>query len=105
MNRFDDLLQRVALLNLQIQSIKENIASDVRMILQRQLWTIVGELNTSLNLRLDNTALDLAVDGDRLVISYFSGAGGSAHRAITLFIDRLGSVKKRTKIVSKKISI
>jgi hypothetical protein len=104
MNRFDDLFQRVSLLNFQIQSMEENVGSEVRMILHKQLWSIVGELNASLNLGLDNTALDLAVDRDRLVISYFSGVGGSAEREVKLFIDRLGSVKRRTKILKKAMS-
>jgi|GEM_PF-3014374 len=104
MNRFDDLLERVSLLNLQIQLVKEDVGSELREIIHGQLWRIVEELNASLNLGLDNTALGLTVDGDRLVISYFSGVGGSAQRAVTLFIDRLGSVKRRTKILKKKIS-
>lgn len=104
MNHFDDLFQRVSLLNVQIQSTKENIGSEVRTILHRQLWSIVGELNASLNLGLDNTSLDLTVDRDRLVISYFSGVGGSAEMAVKLFIDRFGSVRRRTKILKKAIS-
>jgi hypothetical protein len=32
---------------------EENIGSEVQMILRRQLWSIVGDLNASLNLGLD----------------------------------------------------
>jgi hypothetical protein len=97
MNRFDDLLHRVRLLNAQLEPVRNHIGSEVRTILHQQLWSIVGELNTSLNLNLDNTALDLAVEGDRLVIHYYAGVGGAAQSEVDLFIDRSFFVQKRAK--------
>ena len=97
MNRFDDLLQRVTLLNSQLGPVKDHLGSDVRHILYGKLWDMVGGLNVMLNLGLDNTALDLTVDGDRLKIHYWSGAGGSVETEVTIFIDRSFAVQRYTK--------
>ena len=97
MTRFDDLLQRVALLNRQLGPVPHHIGSEVREILYRNLWAIVGELNGSLSLGLDNTALDLTVDGDRLRIHFWSGAGGSVESEVDIWIDSAFKVHKHTK--------
>lgn len=95
-SRFDDLLQRVALLNAQLAPVQHNIGSEARDILYRKLWAIVGELNSALNLGLDNTALDLTAEGDRLRIHFWSGVGGSIEEEVNIFIDRSFTVQKRT---------
>ena len=97
MNQFDELLQRVTLLNSQLESVKDHIGSDVRRILYGKLWEIVGELNARLSLGLDNTALDLTKDGDHLKIHYWSGAGGSAETEVTVLIDPTFAVQRQTK--------
>lgn len=97
MNHFGDLLQRVKLLNSQLQPLRNHVGSETRMILHRKLWEIVEELNTLLDLGLDNTALDLTVDGDRLMIHYWSGVGGSVENEINVFIDRSFAVQAHTK--------
>lgn len=97
MTRFDDLSQRVNLLNAQLQPLKDDLGSEARKILYNKLWDIVGELNGMLNLGLDNTALDLAVDGDRLLIHYWSGIGGSVESEVNVFIDRALTVHTHTK--------
>ena len=97
MNRFDDLLQRVSLLNAQLAHVAHHIGSDARMTLYRQLWRIVDQLNQELALGLDNSALDLNVIDERLAIRYFSGVAGSADEEITLFIDRSRRVERHTK--------
>lgn len=96
MTRFDDLLQRVAVLNAQLGPVEHHIGSEVRHILHRKLWDIVAELNSALNLGLDNTALDLTADGDRLRIHFWSGTGGSIEAEVNIFIDRTFAVEKRT---------
>jgi hypothetical protein len=97
MNRFDDLLQRVSLLNAQLGPVEHHIGSEVREILHRNLWAIVGELNSALSLGLDNTALDLTVDGDRLRIHFWSGAGGSVETEVNILIDSAFTVQRHTK--------
>jgi hypothetical protein len=97
MNRFDDLHQRVTLLNAQLGPVEHHIGSEVRDILYRKLWAIVGELNSTLNLGLDNTALDLTADGDRLRIHFWSGAGGSVETEVDIFVDRAFTVQRHTK--------
>ena len=97
MNRFDELLQRVTLLNLQLDSVRDHIGSDARKILYGKLWEIVGELNARLSLGFDNTALDLTADGDHLKIHYWSGAGGSAETEVTVLIDPSFAVQRQTK--------
>lgn len=92
--RFGDLWQRVFILNELLGPVKHQIGSEVRDILHRQLWAIVSELNSTLNLGLDNTALELTVAGDRLRIHYWSDAGGEAE--VNIFIDRTFAVDKRT---------
>lgn len=95
-SRFDDLLQRVALLNAQLAPVQHRIGSEARDILYRKLWAIVGELNSTLNLGLDNTALDLTAEGDRLRIHFWSGVGGSIEEEVNVFIDRDFTVQKHT---------
>lgn len=97
MNRFDDLLQRVSLLNAQLDPLRDRIGSEARMALHRQLWSIVEELNEEHALGLDNNALDLTVEGTRLAVRYFSGVGGSADKEVTLLIDRSHGVERHTK--------
>jgi hypothetical protein len=97
MTRFDELLQRVTLLNSQLEPVKDDLGSDVRHILYGKLWGIVGELNDLLDLGLDNTALDLTENGGRLRIHYWSGSGGSVETEINVFIDRSFAVQRHTK--------
>ncbi|ALA59538.1 hypothetical protein [Nitrospira moscoviensis] len=97
MNRFDDLLQRITLLNTQLQPVKDHLGSDTRKMLYVKLWSIVGELNAMLHLGLDNTALDLKVDGHRIIIHYWSGVGGSVETEVSVFIDRSFAVQRHTK--------
>jgi hypothetical protein len=97
MTRFDELLQRVTLLNSQLEPVKHHLGSDVRHTLYAKLWGIVAELNDMLDLGLDNTALDLTEDGGRLRIHYWSGAGGSVETEVNVFIDRSFAVQKQTK--------
>ncbi|HVT39612.1 MAG TPA: hypothetical protein VHE78_11245 [Gemmatimonadaceae bacterium] len=97
MNRFDDLLQRVNLLNSQLEPVEHHIGSEVRKLLHGKLWGIVGELNAALDLGLDNTALDLTVDGDRLKIHFWSGARGSGESEVDVFIERSFAVQRHTK--------
>lgn len=96
MTRFDDLLQRVAILNAQLGPVEHQIGSEVGDILHRKLWAIVADLNSALNLGLDNTALDLTAEGDRLRIHFWSGIGGSIEAEVNIFIDRTFAVEKRT---------
>ncbi len=99
MTRFDDLLQRVSILNAQLGPVEHQIGSEVRDLLHRRLWAIVAELNRMLDLGLDNTALDLTVEGDRLRIHFWSGVGGSIDAEVNIFnifIDRTFTVQKHT---------
>lgn len=96
MTRFDDLLQRVGILNAQLRPVEHQIGSEVRDILHRKLWAIVAELNSALNLGLDNTALNLTAEGDRLRIHFWSGVGGSIEAEVNIFIDRTFAVEKHT---------
>jgi hypothetical protein len=95
-SRFDDLIERVILLNHQLAPIKHHIGSEVRDLLYHKLWAIVEELNLSLNLGLDNTALDLTVEGDRLRIHFWSGSGGSTEKEVDIFIDRTFTICRET---------
>jgi len=95
--RFDDLLQRVSILHAQLGPVEHQIGSEVRDILHRKLWAIVAELNSTLDLGLDNTALDLTAEGDRLRIHFWSGVGGSSDAEVNIFIDRTFTVQKHTK--------
>jgi len=97
MNRFDDLLQRVSLLNVLLKPIAHDLGSETRMILHRQLWRIVDQLNQELALDLDNTSLDLTAREESLAIHYFSGIGGSTSEEVTLIIDRSLRVERHTK--------
>jgi hypothetical protein len=94
-SRFDDLLQRVTLLNAQLEPEEHRIGSEVRKILHGKLWAIVGDLNSSLNLGLDNTALDLTAEGGRLRIHFWSGVEGTIAREVNIFIDRSFTVQKQ----------
>jgi hypothetical protein len=96
-NLFEDLMQRVTLLNTCLRPVEHNIGSEARTILHKQLWRIVGELNDRLNLGLENTALDLHVDGGRLIIHYYSGGRGSGESEINIFIDPGFAVERHTK--------
>lgn len=100
MNRFDDYLQRVNLLNAFIRSVEHDIGSPVRKIAYGQLWAIIAELNTMLNLGLDNTALDLRTAGNQIVIHTFSGVGGSQEYEISIFIDSSFAVERHTKTLA-----
>jgi hypothetical protein len=91
MSRFDDLLQRVTLLNAQLGPVEHHVGSELRKILHGKLWAIVEELNRSLNLGLDNTALDLTAEGGRLRVHVLSSAG-----EVNLFIDRSFTMEKHT---------
>ncbi|CUQ66884.1 hypothetical protein [Candidatus Nitrospira inopinata] len=95
-SRFDDLLQRVSILNAQLGPLEHQIGSEVRDLLHRRLWAIVAELNSMLDLGLDNTALDLTAEGDRLRIHFWSGVGGSIDAEVNIFIDRTFTVQKHT---------
>jgi hypothetical protein len=99
MNLFDDLLQRVNLLNAQLRSVQDDLGSEPRRILYNHLWGIVGELNARLKLGLDNTALDLRAEENRLVVHYYARVAGSTESEVTMFIDRSFSVEKHTKDV------
>ncbi len=95
MTRFEGLVQRVGVLNGQLGPVEHHIGSEVRKLLHQKLWAIVGELNSTLNLGLDNTALNLTVDGDRLRIHFWSGAGGSVETEVNIFIDRAFNVQRQ----------
>ena len=43
MTRFDELLQRVTLLNSQLAPVEDHLGSEVRHILYGKLWGIVDE--------------------------------------------------------------
>lgn len=94
MNLFEDLKQRVTLLNSQLRRVERELRSETRKILHAHLWRIVEELNGRLHLGLENTALDLYVEGSHLVIHYFEG---SSNNEVFLRIDPSFSVKRRTK--------
>jgi hypothetical protein len=96
MTRFDDLLQRVAILNAQLGPVEHQIGSEVRDILHRELWAIVADLNRTLNLGLDNTALELTAEGDRLRIHFWSGVEGPIKAEVNILIDRTFTVQRRT---------
>ena len=96
MTRFEDLFQRVALLNGQLRAVDRHIGSPVRHLLYTQLWGIVADLNQRLGLALENTCLDLSTDGDRLIIHYWSGSGGSVESETRIWIDRSFHVERNT---------
>jgi hypothetical protein len=97
MNLFEDLKQRVTLLNSQLRRVKDEPGSETRKILYTHLWRIVEELNERLDLRLENTALDLYVEEGHLVIHYFEQVHGSADNEIFLRVDPSFSVARRAK--------
>jgi hypothetical protein len=94
MNLFEDLKQRVTLLNSQLRRVKHEPGLETRKILHTHLWRIVEELNARLHLGLDNTALDLYVEKSDLVIHYFEG---SANNEVFIRIDPSLSVERQTK--------
>lgn len=96
-NLFEDLKQRVTLLNSQLRRVKQHPGSETGMILHTHLWGIVEELNERLDLRLENTALDLYVEKDHLVIHYFEQVSGSADNEIFLRIDPSFAVARHAK--------
>jgi hypothetical protein len=96
MNQFDDLVQRVNLLNAQIRLVEHQIGSEVRRLLDEKLWRIVEELNQRLGLGLENTALDLYDEMGRLVIHYYNAAAGTAGHEIHVFVDRSFRVENHT---------
>lgn len=97
MNLFEDLRQRVTLLNSQLRRVKHEPGSETRKILHTHLWGIVEELNERLDLRLENTALDLYVEEGHLVIHYFEQVSRSADNEIFLRIDPTFSVARQAK--------
>ena len=97
MNRFEDLFQRVTMLNAQLRPIEHHVGSEVRHLLYSKLWEIVAELNSALNLGLDNTALDLTAEGEQLRIHFWSGVGGSVEQEVNILIDRAFKVQKHVK--------
>ena len=97
MNLFEDLKQRVTLLNSQLRRVKHEPGSETRKMLHTHLWRIVEELNKRLDLRLENTALDLYVEKGHLVIHYFGQVSGSADNEIFLCIDPSFSVARHAK--------
>jgi hypothetical protein len=105
MNLFEELKQRVALLNSRLQRVQEHPASETRKILHTQLWSIVEELNERLQLRLENTALDLHVEGDHLVIHYFERVRDSADHEVFVRIDPSFSVERHAKNIGKASAI
>lgn len=97
MNLFEDLLQRVNLLNGQLQRMEQEPGSEARRIIHNQLWRIVDDLNVRLSLGLENTALDLHAEGGRLIIHYYVGVGGSASNEVNISIDHSFMVETSTK--------
>jgi hypothetical protein len=102
MNLFEDLKQRVTLLNSQLRRVEHAPRSETRKILHTHLWRIVEELNGRLHLGLDNTALDLYVDESHLVIHYFEG---SANNEVFIRIDPSMSVERQPKNNSRASAI
>jgi hypothetical protein len=94
MNLFEDVKQRVNLLNSQLREVQQDPGSETRKILYTHLWGIIEELNQLLGLHLENTALDLFVEGNRLVIHYFQGKAGSADDEVFIRIAPSFSVKR-----------
>lgn len=100
MNQFNDLYQRIALLNSILDPVRHHLGSEVREIAYRQLWDIVGQLNRKLILGLDNNALDLNVSHDQIVIHYWRSIGGGIDSEETICIDESFSVEKQSRCAS-----
>ena len=99
MNEFDDLRQRIGLLNSILDPVRDRIGSEARMIVYRQLWNIVEILNRKLGLGLDNNALDLTVQDDQIAIHFWRGSGGVVETEETILIDRSFSVEKQSRCI------
>ena len=97
MNIFDDIVQRVSVLNSQLRLVEHDIGSEARRILHNHLWRIVEELNDRLSLGLQNCALDLRTEHDRLIIHYYATQRESTEQEINIFIDRSFAVERHTK--------
>lgn len=107
MNRFDALLQEVALLNSQPQLKDGGPGCEIRMLLHRKLWSIVSQLNETFRLGLDNCCLDLDVEGNRLRIHYWTDTT-EMHPATetNLYIAHNGSIEWHvTDLATGKIEI
>jgi hypothetical protein len=100
MNLFDDVLQRVSLLNAQLAAVQDGRDLQLEKLLYSYLWRLVEDLNVAFSLGLDNTALDLHTNGNALVIHYYAGAGGSMEQEVNIFIDRSLRWEKHTKDLS-----
>jgi len=96
MNRYDDIVERVSLLNAQLQSLHSPLGRDLelRMLLQNQLWSIVKTLNRSHALGLDNHCLDLYVEQSKLVLHFYRGVAASDTTECWISIDRTGRVER-----------
>ena len=95
MNSFDELRERVVILNEQLKPLYSSVGSESRQLLQNQLWEIVGLLNRQLSLGLANTALDLSADDEQLIIHYYSGIQ-RIESETRLYIDNAYSVRRVT---------
>jgi len=100
MNIFDDMVQRVSILNSQLRLVDHDLGSEARRVLHNHLWRIVEELNDRLSLRLENCALDLHTKDDQLIIHYYSRSSGSMEQEVNIFIDRSFAVERHTKDLS-----
>ena len=95
MTTFDDIYQRVGLLNAQLRRTGFP-GSEVGHMLHRHLWEIVAQLNDRLGLHLSNTALDLRAEDGFLVIRFFSGCGGQPDDEVKVLVDRTFSCRTET---------
>jgi hypothetical protein len=85
----------MAIVSVQFGPVAHQIGSEVRDILRRKLRDIVAELNSALNLDLDNTPLDLTTEGNRLRIHFWLGTGSAIESEVSIFIDSNFAVEKR----------
>ena len=96
MTHFDDIYQRVRLLNNHLRD-AGSPGSEIRLAVHRQLWEIVRDLNRRLSLGLANTDVDLDFDEEFLRIHFWCGEGGQAETEVTIRIDRMFHVTHEEK--------
>ena len=85
MNRFDDIVERVSLLNQQLASAGRDL--HLRKCLHSRLWELVGYLDSFYGLGLDNHCVDLSEQAERLIIRFYES---SENRETNIVIMRNG---------------
>jgi hypothetical protein len=93
MTYFEDICQRVRLLNGQLDAL-DRPGSDLRLTVQRQLWKIVDELNDRLGLGLTNTALDLKSEDGCLRLAFWESGADHADCKVSINIEGAWKVTK-----------